>query len=64
MENLNFIFSTNDLQKTERGLFVKIVDLHALRFCVLNNFESLRVLKPHFNLRLTCVVEMFRKVVN
>ena len=49
-ENFRFIFSINNLQKSLRSW-----DLWSLWSFVLNNFERLRVLKPHLNLHLTLV---------
>ena len=56
VENLSFIFSTSDLQKSVCGLFVEILQTYMHYDFVFNDLESLRVLKPHFYLRLTFVI--------
>ena len=51
----HFFFSTDGTDEWTCFNCENSWDLHTLWFCVLYKKESLRVLKPDFNLRLTCV---------
>lgn len=48
-ENLSFIFSINNLEKSVSGEYLRTLS------CVLNHFKIIRALMPHFYLRLTSI---------